>query len=494
MKKNSGLSLLLCLALLMQALSFPVFATVPSTQSTLPQEPNIPLATVPDTAFGTATVENGCRTIDGLIPLGGSVPFLKTAQAAFVFEVNTGTVIYAYNPDTTLSPGALTKIVAALVAIEHGNLSDQVTISTANYKTLPVGAINAKLKQDEVLTLNDLLHCLILGMANDAAITIAEHIAGSEANFVDMMNRFVKSIGCTGTVFTNCHGTNSAGQYTTARDLVRIIQYGLRNEQFKALFGATSYTVPKNEKSDERRLTTKNYLMEQLDVVKYIYEEVTGGVATYTKSSGASLACTAEKDGLSLIMVLLGCNRTYAANGYTVQYYGNFDEMWELLDFAFDKYKICRLLHEGQSWNQFTVANGENQVVGQTNVDMDVVLPVEATTKNLILKYDVEGGGLKAPIKKGDKISNLQIWYSNSCVAETELFAMSDVRDLNQSGLKIQSATRDDSNVTGVLSFIGILCLVILLLFAAYMIINNVRRAVARNRRRRRRRSRRRSR
>lgn len=493
MKKFFGLNVLLCLALLLNLLSIPVCAsqTVPAPQQTLPAGS---VENTPAAEFGTATVLNGCRTLDAQVPLGGSVPFLKTAQAAFIYEQNTGTVLYSYNPDTTLSPGALTKIVTAIVAIENGNLSDQVTINSANYNTLPAGAINAKLKHGEVLTLEDLLHCLILGMANDAAISIAEHIAGSESEFVGMMNQLTKSIGCTGTVFTNCHGTNSAGQYTTARDLARIIQYATKNSEFAQLFGTKKYIVPANDKSEKRELSTKNYLMEQFDVTKYIDDRVTGGVATYTKSSGASLACTAEKKGLSLILIVLGCSRTYASNGYTVTYYGNFDEMWEMLAFGFDNYRVCRLLHEGQSWNQFTVANGENQVVGQTNTAMDVVLPKNATTKNLILKFNVEGGGLTAPIKKGQKIATMQVSYQNSYIAETELFAMSAVRSVTDSKLEIQSATRDDNNLSGVLSFIGVVCLIILIPFVLYIVINNIRRTIARNRRRRRRRSRRRSR
>ena len=487
MKKFFGIHLLLCLALLLEMLGMPVSATQTGTS---PQE-TLPAAG--DTAFGTATVTSGCRTLDGMVPLGGSTAFLKSAQAAFIYEQNTGTVMYAYNPDITLSPGALTKLMTAIVAIENGNLSDQVTISTANYNTLPAGAINAKLKNGEVLTLEDLLYCMILKMANDAAISIAEHIAGSEAAFVDMMNSLARSIGCTGTVFTNCHGISATGQYTTARDLVRIYQYAMKNSEFSTLLGSKSYTVPANDKSEKRDLVTNNFLLEQLNVTKYIDDRVTGGFATYTSSSGASLACTAQDDGLSLILIVLGCSRTYNSKG-SVSYYGNYDEMWDMLEFAFDNYRVCRLLHEGQAWSQFTVANGENQVVGQTNTAMDVVLPKDATTKNLILKYSVEGGGLTAPIQKGQKIATMQISYQNSYVAETELFAMSAVRSVTDEKLQIQSATRDDSNVTGVLSFVGILCLVILIPLVLYLVVNNVRRAVARNRRRRRRRSRRRSR
>lgn len=490
MKKFSGLCVMLCLLLLMQMLCIPVFAT--QTETTETSEPGVTEAAAQNVAYGTATVASGCRTIAGQIPLDGSERMLDSAQAAFAYELNTGTVLYSFNPDTTLSPGALTKILTAIVAIENGNLSDEVTISTANYSTLPAGALNASLKNGEVITLKDLLYCLFLKMANDAAISIAEHIAGSESNFVTMMNELASSLGCTGTVFTNCHGIDSAGQYSTARDLTRIVQYAMKNSDFCEIFGAESYTVAATNKSEERDLTTQNYLMEQTDITKYIDYNVTGGVATYTNSSGASIACTAENNGLSLIVVVLGCERTY--DGWKVTKYGNIEEAWDLLSYIYDTFKICRLLHDGQSISQFAVSNGENQVVGQSHTSMDVILPNETKNKNLIFKYSVENGGLVAPIAMDQKIATLQIWYRNSCIAETELYAMSSVSAVNDTGLDIQGASRDDSNLSGLFSFLGKACLVLLCLLVVYLVINNVRRTIARNRRRRRRQGRRRSR
>lgn len=491
MKKYSGLSLLLCCVLLVQLFSIPAFATesTSSTEAPYVQE------TAPAAEFGTATVLSGCRTIEGQVPLGGSDRILDTAQAAFIYERNTGTVIYSYNPDMALYPGTLAKLLAAIVAIENGNLSDEVTVSTRNYSSLPAGAVNAKLKEGEVLTLKDLLYCMVLEWANDAAISIAEHIAGSEAEFVKLMNDTAAAIGCTNSVFKNCHGLDTAGQEVTARDMVRIIEYATRNSDFMEMFAATSYTVAETNKSEKRGLKCLNYLVEETYVPKYNYDGVTGGIASYSSGAGASIACTAEDEdqGLSLIVVLLGSKRTFTDKG-SVSNYGNYEEVWDLLDFALDGYRVCRLLHDGQSLSQFTVSNGENQVVGQSHTGMDAVLPIDAHLKNLILKYSVEGGGLTAPIAQDQKIATLQIWYRNSCVAETEVYAMSSVRSATDSELEIQDASRSDANLTGVLKFIGIVCLIILIPFVIYLVINNVRRTIARNRRRRRRRSRRRSR
>ena len=139
------------------------------------------------------------------------------------------------------------------------------------------------------------------------------------------------------------------------------------------------------------------------------------------------------------------------------------------------------------------MTDGENDVVAQSHTSMDAILPINAKLDNLIMKYSVHGGNLKAPIEMDQKIGNLQIWYRTSCIAETELYAMSSVRSASKSEVDIRStATRDDSNLSGFLRFIGVVCLVILIPFVIYLIYNNVRRIISRNRRRRRRASQRR--
>ena len=495
MKKISWLNLLLCLLLMFQMIPTAVTATEVTPTETV--EATAPVFTAAE--LGTVTVENGCRTLEGKVPLAGSDRIADTAQASFIYELNTNTVIHSYNADLKLSPGVLAKLVTAIVSIENGDLDQELTVNSMSYQSLPSSAvrINAGLKEGEKMSLRDMLHLLIMTWANDAAVTIAESIAGTQANFVKMMNDWVKDAGCTDTMFTNCHGVSSVEATTTARDMVRIYQKACRNREFKELLATTAYTVPATNKTEtERKLQANNYLMEPyLMGTKYNYKGVTTGFAPYGDNYGAHLVCTAETGGMSFVVVLLGAKREFAANGWKPTYYGNYEEAWELLDVAFDNYKHCRLLHEGQSLYQFSVANGENQVVAQCTTAMDAILPVNARMKNLLYKYSVKNGGLTAPIAKDEVIATLQIWYQNSCIAETELHAMSSVRAASDKNLTINpSGNGGGANLGKILAFVGIVFLVIFIPFAIYLIINNVRRAVARNRRRKRRRSRRRSR
>lgn len=499
MKKLSAVSLLLCLALLVQ-LFIPVYAAEPEeTEETVPETlPSAAGETAPAAEFGTATVLSGCRTINAQIPLDGSDRILDTAVSAFVFERNTGTVVYAYNPDQELQPGTFAKLVAAIVAIENGDLDAKVTVNSLSYQSLPARAITADpyLMEGEELTLENLVYLMVLTWANDAAVTVAEHVGGTQENFVRMMNEWVLRAGCTNTNFSDCHGLGSTNQKTTARDMARIIEEATKNSTFRELFGANNYTVPATNKcEDPRELKALNYLKEETYKPDLVFKGVTGGIAHYSAASGASLVCTAEKNNMSYTVVVMGCERTYEDNGWRVVTYGNYEEAWVLLERAFDNFKLCRLLHDGQSVKQFDVVDGENDVVAQSHTSMDAILPINAKLDNLIMKYSLQGGNLKAPIKADQIIGNMQIWYGRSCIAETELYAMSSVRSTEKSELDIRStASRDDSNLSGFLSFIGIVCLVILVPFVVYLVINNIRRMIARNRRRRRRASRRRSR
>lgn len=495
MKKISWFNMFLCLLMVCQLLLLPVCAT-----EVTPSETDAAAASgYTAEQLGDVTVTSGCRTIEAQVPLGGSNRVAKTAQAAFIFEVNTNTVIHSYNPDLKLSPGVLAKLVTAIVAIENGGLDKELTVNSMSYQSLPGSAvrINAGLKEGEKMTLWDMLHCMIMEWANDAAVTIAESVAGSQGNFVNMMNEWVQEAGCTSTKFTNCHGVSAAEATTTARDMVRIYQKACRNSTFKELLATTAYTIePTNKTDTERRLRANNYLMEEYIMGnKYNYDGVTTGFAPYGDNYGAHMVCTAETGGMSFVIVLLGAERKFAENGWQPSYYGNYEEVWDLLDFAFDGYKHCRLLHEGQSLYQFSVANGENQVVAQCTTAMDAVLPANARMKNLLYKYTVKNGGLTAPIAKEEPIATLQIWYQNSCIAETELCAMSSVRAVTDMNLTIGSdGTVGGANIGKILAFVGIVFLVIFIPFAIYLIVNNIRRTVARNKRRRRRQSRRRSR
>ncbi len=494
MKKLRLLSLLLCVALLCQtAIPASAAETVASTQETQPAEQQT--AQIP---FGQVCIENGCRTLNGMRPLAGSDSRLDTAVAAFAFETNTETVIYSYNPDTKLPTGTLAKMVTALVAIENSNLDDIVTCSEGIQSKVPGSSLklSPNLKSGEQLTVNDLLHGLLMIGANDAAVALAEHVAGTTERFKEMMNARVKQMGCVTTEFGNISVLDTATSYTTAREMVKITMEVTKNETFAEIFKTATYKIPAtNLVEKERPLTTTNYLVDNHIVPQFMSTRYTGGLASYTENSGAGVACTAEYNNMRVVFVVMGATRKTNEETGTVESYGNFEEVTELANYVFNNYKVNRIIYDGMAVNQWPVSGGECQVVGQSFTDVDTVVPASVQMKNYVMNYTVEGGGMTAPIKKDDKIATMEVWYQNSCVTEVELYAMADVRATGDTGVSIRSnGEKDGVGGSGVLSTIGTICVIGLGLVGAYLAFNSFMRSRIRAQRRRRRAERRRSR
>jgi len=499
MKKIKYLHILLCFVLLLQCVMLPARAeettenTEPTTEAT---EPYVPMDAIPEVEFGSASITNGCRTINGMTPLAGSERMLETAQAAFVYEENTQTVIYSYNADVRMSPGTLAKMVTGLLAIENCDMDKVITCSTRWNSSLPAGVRNAEIKEGEELTMYDLVCCLLIGSHNDAALIIANNIAESEAAFVEMMNERVAQMGCTDTKFTNCTGLDNDEHYTTARDMAKITQEAFKNPTFQEITAITYYTFGPNERRDEKaEISTDNYLISQMVLPQFYQTSVKGGMASYSEVSGAGLTFISENNNMRLVVVTLGGSRSYEENGWRVKYYGNFEEALTILEFVYGGYRICRIIYPDMALAQFPVLGGECDVIGQPDIAVNTVLPAKAQLDNLNFRYTIEGGGLRAPVEKGQKIGTVQVWYRTSCVTESEVFAMNPVRSQINSGVTISNAaSRDDSNLSGILKFLGIVCVLFLLPVALYLGINGTRRYLAQRKRRRRRASRRRSR
>ena len=493
MKKIRFLTLLLCACLIFQSSMLPVaYATqteIQPTEDYFAQPVEIP--------FGQVCVQRGCRTIEGKMPLGGNDYMLDTAQAVFLYEDNTDTVVYSYNPDMKLHPGSLTKIVLAMIVLEECDLDEKVVITEGIQSYVPASAnkMDPTLKSLEEMTVADLLYGVVLLGANDAAVALAHHVAGTTDAFLAMMNNRVKQIGCQDTEFGNISGLFTAVSYSTARDMAKIVRHAIKSEEFCTVFGAVEHEIPATNKVEKtRKFYTTNYMMDQHSIPDFLDSRVTGGMQTYHEDTGASIVCTAEYKGMKYIAVVLGAVRTFAENGWQPLIYGNFNELTKLLTFGFDNYKVNRIVYNGMSLNQFSVAGGESNAVGEARVDIDSVVPINAQMDNLIMQFSVTGGGLSAPIKKDEMIATMQISYRNSVMAEVEVYAMGPVKAVSDTGVTIRStAARSDANDSGVLSVLGTLCLIVLGLAVAYLGFNAYMRSRLRARRRRRRQNRRRN-
>lgn len=164
------------------------------------------------------------------------------AGAALFFNIDTKEVLYAKNIYERLYPASTTKLMTALVALKNGDLDAQTTVSQESVTFHESGVSTAKLKAGDVLTLRQLLYALLLPSANDAANVIAEQIAGSQDQFVAMMNAEAKEIGATGSHFVNANGLHDENHYTTAYDLYLIFQAAMQYDDFMEIIQQKEYT------------------------------------------------------------------------------------------------------------------------------------------------------------------------------------------------------------------------------------------------------------
>ena len=169
-------------------------------------------------------------------------PSDTTSEAAGLFDITDGQVMYSKNAFERLYPASITKVMTALVAIKYGDLNDMVTV-TDDAVITEAGATLAGIHPGDQLTMEQLLYGLMLPSGNDAGAAIAVHMAGSIDAFAELMNREAQKLGATGTYFVNPHGLTNENHYTTAYDLYLIFNEALKQPEFRKVTGTTSYTA-----------------------------------------------------------------------------------------------------------------------------------------------------------------------------------------------------------------------------------------------------------
>ena len=183
------------------------------------------------------------------------LPSDTTSEAAGLFDITDGQVMYSKNAFERLYPASITKVMTALIAIKYGDLTDTVTV-TEDAVITEAGATLAGIHPGDQLTMEQLLYGLMLPSGNDAGAAIAVHMAGSIDAFAELMNREAQKLGATGTHFMNPHGLTNADHYTTAYDLYLIFNEALKQPEFRKVTGTTSYTADYTDGSGNPVSTT----------------------------------------------------------------------------------------------------------------------------------------------------------------------------------------------------------------------------------------------
>lgn len=232
----------------------------------------------------------------GIVLAAPPAPPDISAQSAALIDVESGRLLLEKNSTKRMRIASLTKIMTAIVAIEHGNINDLVKTSDNAYGK---EGSSIYLKRGETLRLEDMLYGLMLRSGNDAAVAIAEHVGGSVEGFAHLMNEKARYIGMTQSHFTNPHGLDdSNNHYSTARDMALLTAYALRNPVFKKIVSTKVKNIPNQGEKWDRRLLNKNKML-------HMYQGADGVKTGYTKLAKRCLASSATRNGQQLAVIVL---------------------------------------------------------------------------------------------------------------------------------------------------------------------------------------------
>lgn len=344
-------------------------------------------------------------------------------------NTDSETVIFDKNADKKTAPASITKIVTCMLVLE--NCEDFNTPITCKRECLDglyeQNAATVGILAGETLTVKELLYCLMLPSAADAANMLADYIGGSIENFVVMMNDFVKSLGCEDTTFINAHGLDEdGGNITTAYDLYKITKYALQNPTFKEITGTLRYEIAPTEKYPYTRyLNNTNKMMNS--AYKDYYSPYISGVKTGTTAlAGHCVISTASKNGYNYMLIVMNAPQ-YDIDGDNVEENVAFTDSKRIYEWAFDNIVLTKVTNTTDvvtvvdvkyNWKvdhlRLLPAKEISALVPSgTESGSLVIRPVESETPTVV----------KAPIEKGDVIGKAEILYGEDVVATVDLVA-----------------------------------------------------------------------
>lgn len=242
---------------------------------------------------------------------------LKSKEALLV-DLTSEEVVFAKNAETKAYPASLTKLMTVLVGIEElDNLQTKVTVpaSIFDYLTKENASV-AGFNPNEEVTAEDLLNGVMLPSGADASLSLAMHVSGTGAAFVQLMNKKAEELGMTNTHFENVEGLHDNNHYTTAHDLMKLMKYAMKNDDFKKIITTKKYQVVSTNYRPQG-FSFASTLFSKLDLTKERDYTLLGGKTGYTPESGLSLVSVAEKNGKEYVLVMMnaeGTNRTEQYN------------------------------------------------------------------------------------------------------------------------------------------------------------------------------------
>ncbi len=403
------------------------------------------------------------------------------AETAILMDAESGEILFDKNADQKMFPASITKLMTILLALEHGELTDEITFSHDAVYSIEFGSAHIAIQEGETLTLEQVLRAIILRSANEASNGVAEYVAGDVAAFAARMTERAKELGCTTTNFVNANGLHDENHYTTAHDMALIAQELLKHEEYRSMMSETYYEIPPTEKQEETRyLHGQHQMLNEPSL--YYYEDAIGGKTGFTSEALNTLVTYAERDGMTLIAVVMKCN---GAEHYT--------DTAALFDYGFANYESAKLFSAADYTKQVQVV----EMVKEKPIELDTItvapagdvfhtLPKGTSISDLDIKIDCPET-IEAPVKAGDTVGSLTLSLGGKVIRTVDLLAQKEVASMSPE----ERAEHETSPVLEILKKAGI---IIGILFAVLLLLLCITRTIGYlqyKKRRKRRRSRR---
>lgn len=325
-----------------------------------------------------------------------------SARTAVVMELHSGAVLYEKGMNEKAYPASTTKILTGLLAVEAGNLQEKIKISENAAGT---EGSSIYLAAGETVKMEDLLYGLMLRSGNDAAIAIAEGVAGSTEAFVDLMNQRAAEIGAENSHFVNPNGLFDENHYTTAYDMALIAREAMQNQVFHNVAGCKLWTAD--------RAAGRYIQFYNKNKVVFDYQGGTGVKIGYTVKSGRTLVASAERGGMELICVVMEAPDW-------------FQDSYALMDYVYANYGMMNVA-EGQRILKTMKLRGGDKDFVYIGTKESAAVPVRADgSAAVFIEYDLPKTA-RAPVSRWQQAGQLKIYVDNALVCTEPLYYLEDI-------------------------------------------------------------------
>ncbi len=338
-----------------------------------------------------------------------------TAPSAILYEPSSGKVIYDKNSHEVRACASITKVMTLLLvmeAIDSGKISLDDTV-TASAHAASMGGSDIWLEEGEQMSVNDMIKATAVASANDAAVALAEHICGSEETFVDEMNKKAKSLEMKETVFKNCNGLDEEGHVTSAYDVAIMSSELIKH---KKIFEYTNIWMD-NLRNGKTQIVNTNKLLKT-------YNGITGLKTGTTSQAGSCITATAERNGLSLVAVVLG-----SATGAE-----RFTDAAALLDHGFANYECYKPEKPKDLLSELSIKNGMQSTV-KIKCDIDKTFICDKGMLDKISYKISYNKDIKAPIKIGDMLGTIKYTNGDEVLGEFPILASEGIEKMTFSSV-----------------------------------------------------------